>query len=76
MNGHWKCNHDKCEAVCAAYGHMHYMTLDQKSYDYPSDCAYVLFRAKTTQGIAAECIVSLDTLVSTTIPAELFGCAG
>ncbi|XP_076011969.1 mucin-5B-like [Genypterus blacodes] len=38
----WQCTTYQCERTCSVYGDGHYMTFDQKRYNFDGSCEYVL----------------------------------
>jgi hypothetical protein len=42
QGGKWSCTDKKCPRVCAVYGMGHFRTFDGKTFDFRSNCQYVL----------------------------------
>ncbi|KAK2853378.1 hypothetical protein Q5P01_006039 [Channa striata] len=38
----WKCTTNQCDGTCSVYGAGHYMTFDQKRFNFDGSCEYIL----------------------------------
>uniref|UniRef100_A0A3Q3S1K9 VWFD domain-containing protein n=1 Tax=Mastacembelus armatus TaxID=205130 RepID=A0A3Q3S1K9_9TELE len=38
----WKCTTSECDGTCSVYGAGHYMTFDQKRFNFDGNCEYIL----------------------------------
>ena len=46
----FKCTEKLCDSVCGIYGDGHYVTLDDKRFDFSGQCGYTLLQVKWQMG--------------------------